>query len=490
MFPPSDLLSAFQDCPERLVSVAGVSVIDQTGTGGRMSSIKVGRVIAGKYQLERPLARGGMGSIWVARHLQLETTVAIKFIEPGLGDITEARGRFAREAKAAAQLQGPHLVQIYDYGDEDDTPYMVMERLEGEDLSTRLKRETRLSLPAVDEIVRQVARVLRRAQEAGIVHRDLKPGNIFLVCGGDDDEIVKVLDFGVAKIRKSLSSEEMTKSGTLLGSPRYMSPEQARGVKSIDHRSDLWSLAVIAFRAVTGELPFQGNEIGDVILKICTERVPTPSALVPGLSPAIDRFFECAFERDPDKRFQSAGQLARAFTAAVGHSALADPETDDPSNPSTTRNEKGPNTPNPDEIRTGARLSWFRSRGEIPGDIDRSHRIYRRRATTAAALAILVSSVGLILNAMFAKGPSHPPAGPPAAAILADPAAQSFSSPTVIVGVTLPASVAPALPPPPVPPVPSVRPASVEPAGTASAAAPPSTPRRPPVNRKNPILGI
>lgn len=137
--PPSDLLSAFQDCPERLVSVAGVSVIDQTGTGGRMSSIKVGRVIAGKYQLERPLARGGMGSIWVARHLQLETTVAIKFIEPGLGDITEARGRFAREAKAAAQLQGPHLVQIYDYGDEDDTPYVVMERLEGEDLSTRLK---------------------------------------------------------------------------------------------------------------------------------------------------------------------------------------------------------------------------------------------------------------------------------------------------------------------------------------------------------------
>ncbi|MEO5728320.1 MAG: serine/threonine-protein kinase [Byssovorax sp.] len=461
-----------------------------------MSSIKVGRVIAGKYQLERPLAKGGMGSIWVARHLQLETTVAIKFIEPGPGDITEARGRFAREAKAAAQLQGPHLVQIHDYGVEDDNPYMVMERLEGEDLSTRLKRETRLSLPAVDEIIRQVARVLRRAQEAGIVHRDLKPGNIFLVRGGDDDEIVKVLDFGVAKIRSSLSSEEMTKSGTLLGSPRYMSPEQARGVKSIDHRSDLWSLAVIAFRAVTGELPFQGNEIGDVIIKICTERVPAPSALVPGLSPAIDRFFVRAFERDPDKRFQSAGQLARAFTAAVGHSAMADPETDDSSNPSTTRNEKGPRTPNPDEIRTGARLSWFRTRSESPGDIDRSHRIYRRRATTAAALALLASSVGLILHAMFAKGPSHPPAGTPAAAILGDSAAQSFSSPVVIVGVPLPASVAPVLPPPsvpsvsPDPPVPSVRPASVEPAGTASAAAPPSTPRRPVVNRKNSILGI
>lgn len=458
-----------------------------------MSSIKVGCVIAGKYKLERPLAKGGMGSIWVARHLQLETTVAVKFIEPRLADLPEARGRFEREAKASAQLQGPHLVQIYDYGVEGGTPYMVMEHLEGEDLSTRLNREKQLPLRAVDQIVRQVARVLRRAQEAGIIHRDLKPGNIFLIRGADEEDVVKVLDFGVAKTPKAISREEMTKSGTLIGSPRYMSPEQARGVKTIDHRSDLWALAVIAYRAVTGELPFQGSEIGDVIVKICSESVPAPSSLVPGLSPAVDRFFERAFERDPDRRFQSASNMARAFTAAIGQPTLEDPDTDDPSSASTTRNERGPHAPNVDEIRTGARLSWFRTRNESPGDNElsssaaRSHRTYRRRATTAAAFAIVVSGTGLILYAMFARGPSPLPAGSPGTAILARSAAHGPSSPVVIPDVPLPAAVVTApLPPPEL----TVRPASVEPASSMSPAAPPSTPRRPSLHRKNPILGI
>jgi serine/threonine protein kinase len=457
-----------------------------------MSSIKAGRVIAGKYQLERPLAQGGMGSIWVARHLQLETSVAIKFIEPRLADLPEARGRFEREAKASAQLQGPHVVQIHDYGVEDDIPYMVMERLHGEDLSTRLNRETRLSLLAIDDIVRQVARVLRRAQEAGIVHRDLKPGNIFLV-RGEDEEIVKVLDFGVAKIPTSISSEEMTKSGILLGTPRYMSPEQARGVKTIDHRSDLWALAVIAFRAITGEAPFKGNELGDVIVKICVDRIPAPSALVPGLSPAIDRFFERAFERDPDQRFQSAGSLAAAFTAAIGRPSLADPESHDSSRLPTARDDGGPRALSADELRTAAKLSWFQTRRESREDSDsssnlaRSHRTYRRRASAAAAVAILISSVGLILYAMFAKGPSRSPAGSPAAASLVEPAAERPALPAVMADVPLPAEVAPALR---VPPEATIRPASVEPAGAVSASAPKPAPKRPPVKRKNPILGI
>jgi serine/threonine protein kinase len=458
-----------------------------------MSSIKEGRVIAGKYQLERPLAKGGMGSVWVARHLQLETAVAIKFIEPRLADLPEARGRFEREAKAAAQLQGPHLVQIHDYGVEDDTPYMVMERLQGEDLSTRLNRETRLSLLATENIVRQVARVLRRAQEAGIVHRDLKPGNIFLVRSEEDDEIVKVLDFGIAKIPISLSSEEMTRSGILLGSPRYMSPEQARGMKTVDHRSDLWSLAVIAFRAITGELPFQGSEIGDLVVKICVDRVPAPSELLPGSSPAIDRFFERAFERDPDQRFQTARELARAFTAAVGRPSIADPETDDPSHVSTAKDDRDPRTPSVGEVRTGTMLSWFRTRNGSPmeGDLSsstaRSHRTSRRARAAAAAVTILVSSVVLILYLVFAQGLSYLPASPPATAILAESAAPGASLPVVVAPIPLPAAVVPALRPSPDP---TVQPASIKPAGAMSAAAPPPTPKRPPVNRKNPILGI
>ncbi len=331
-----------------------------------MSSISAGRVIAGKYQLERPLAQGE----W-ARSGSRATSSSRPLSRSNSSSGAWLISRGAREVRARGEgvsaAPGPHVVQIYDYGVEDDnTPYMVMERLHGEDLSTRLTRETRLSLLAVDDIVRQVAKVLRRAQEAGIVHRDLKPGNIFLV-RGEDEEIVKVLDFGVAKIPRSISSEEMTKSGILVGTPRYMSPEQARGVKTIDHRSDLWALAVIAFRAITGELPFQGDELGDVIIKICVDSIPTPSELVPGLSPAIDRFFERAFEREPDQRFQSAGDLSKAFTAAIGRPSLSDPETHDSSRPSTAKDDRGPRTLSADELRTAAKLSWFQTRREGRG---------------------------------------------------------------------------------------------------------------------------
>jgi serine/threonine protein kinase len=291
-----------------------------------MNPIHRGRVIAGKYRLEACRARGGMGSVWVARHVLLGTPLALKFIEPRFASSPEARGRFEREAKTVALLQGTHVAHIHDYGVEDGTPYIAMELLQGEDLNARLTREGRLPVAAAVHIVHQVAKVLRRAHETGIIHRDLKPGNIFLVASDDDEVIVKVLDFGVAKATKALGPHsDPTKSGTLVGSPRYMSPEQARGVKELDHRSDLWSLGVIAFRMLTGELPFPGTEIGDVILKICTEPAPVPSRLVFGLSPEIDRFFVRALERDPDKRFQSAREMAQAFAAAAGQAPPSSP---------------------------------------------------------------------------------------------------------------------------------------------------------------------
>src|SRR4051812_25476825 len=228
---------------------------------GVMQSIRSGRVIAGKYRLEAALARGGMGSVWVARHLQLETPLAVKFIDPSMAATADVRSRFEREAKAAALLQGPNVVQIHDYGVDGGVPYIVMELLRGEDLGARLAREGRLPLPAVATVVHQVAKVLRKAHEAGIVHRDLKPTNVFIVEEDEGDEPgIKVLDFGVAKAPGLGVGSETTRTGTLIGSPRYMSPEQARGSKSVDHRSDLWSLAVIAFRAVTGAPPFPGDE--------------------------------------------------------------------------------------------------------------------------------------------------------------------------------------------------------------------------------------
>ncbi|APR85017.1 serine/threonine protein kinase [Minicystis rosea] len=257
-----------------------------------------------------------MGSVWAARHLALDTGVAIKFIGPEVEALEEARTRFEREAKVAALLQSPHVVQVIDYG-VDGVPYLVMELLQGEDLGARLARRGRLSLGETVEIVTQVARALRRAADAGIVHRDLKPGNVFIVRGDEDEEVVKVLDFGVAKAPR-LTTDDTTRAGVLVGSPRYMSPEQVRGVRCVDHRSDLWSLAVIAYRALTGQLPFQGVDVADLIVRICAERPEPPSKIESWLSPEIDEFFARALSVDPEARFQTAREMALAFADAAG----------------------------------------------------------------------------------------------------------------------------------------------------------------------------
>src|SRR5262249_15971575 len=197
-----------------------------------------------------------------------------------------ARTRFEREARAAAQLPSPHVVRILDYGVERETPYIVMELLRGEDLRARLAREGRLPLHQIVALVRQIAKGLKLAHDAGIVHRDLKPSNVFLQRIGDE-ELVKILDFGGAKEIDRRAGDERTPSGRLLGSPEYMSPEQARG-GDIDHRSDQWSLAVIAFVALTGHRPFAGQHVGDVLVKICTEDLPRATELVAGLPPGVD----------------------------------------------------------------------------------------------------------------------------------------------------------------------------------------------------------
>ncbi len=278
-----------------------------------------GDVIAGKFRLERLVGRGGMGTVWAGRHLQLDMVVALKFIEhePD-GDREEARSRFEREARAAAQIRSPHVVHILDHGIDGDRPYIAMELLLGEDLGQRLRRERRIGVAAASRIVTQAAKALRRAHEAGIIHRDLKPGNVFLA-RFDDDEVVKLLDFGVAKMRRAGAIEEKlaTQVGIVFGSPSYMSPEQARGVRVIDHRADLWSLAVILFRAVTGVKPFQGASIADLVVKLCVDPLPVATRVAPDLPPSIDGFFERAFARDPDHRFASAPELAAAFEEAV-----------------------------------------------------------------------------------------------------------------------------------------------------------------------------
>jgi eukaryotic-like serine/threonine-protein kinase len=287
-----------------------------------MDLLERGTIIGGRYRMERVLARGGMGSVWVARHLLLDVDVAIKFIVPEHAADPNLRTRFQLEAKICAQLNNPHVAQMRDYGVEGDTPFLVMELLEGENLETRLEREKSLSLAATQAIASQICKALRPAQDLGLVHRDLKPANIFLALQ-NGEEVVKVLDFGIAKATGLGETGKVTKTDTLVGTPHYMSPEQVRG-KHLDHRSDLWSVGVIVFRCLTGRLPFGSEQFGDVLVEICTGRVPAVSHIVPNLGPDVDQFIWRALRRDPQKRFQSADDFAEAFRA-VAHSSGAMP---------------------------------------------------------------------------------------------------------------------------------------------------------------------
>lgn len=277
-------------------------------------------MIAGKYQLLKQLGRGAMGSVWQARHLTLRSAVAIKLMDPAIGLSSTGLQRFLREARAAAGLRSPHVVQILDHGVDQGTPYIVMEMLEGESLAARLERVRRLSPAETARIVSHVARALSRAERAGIVHRDLKPDNVFLV-GNEDEELAKVLDFGIAKVHGDggfeQSREESTAAGALLGTPYYVSPEQAEGLKSVDHRTDIWSLGVMTYECLLGRRPFDGDTLPALLLAICSRKPPVPSAHGP-VPHGFDAWFARACAHAPESRFASAKEAANQLLAICG----------------------------------------------------------------------------------------------------------------------------------------------------------------------------
>ncbi|MEO6576085.1 MAG: serine/threonine-protein kinase, partial [Polyangiaceae bacterium] len=284
-----------------------------------MTELAEGVVVAGRFRLIKKLGQGGMGSVWLAQHLGLDTKCAIKFVEGAGAMLPEMHARFEREAKAAASLHSPHVVQIIDHAIWDGVPFMAMELLDGEDLRHRLDAGGRLSPAVTVDILRQVCRALNKAHNAGIVHRDLKPDNIYLV-KDDDREIAKVLDFGIAKSNTALESGSNTKTGAMLGTPYYMSPEQAQGTKSVDFRSDLWSMAVIAYECITGVLPFRSEALGDLLMRIMVAPLPVPSQVTP-VPPGFDAWWAKAATRDPVGRFQSAKEFIDTLAIACGSAA-------------------------------------------------------------------------------------------------------------------------------------------------------------------------
>ena len=275
--------------------------------------MRAGTVIADRYRLKREIGSGGMGVVWLGEHTALHSLVAIKFLSAELSRSESAARRFLLEAKAVAELRSLHVVQVFDYGIADGRPFMVMEYLDGETLADRLLRERYLRPEVALRILSQIARAIDKAHQSGVVHRDLKPANIVLLHEGDP--FVKVVDFGVAKLLYA-EGGTLTTTGTMLGTPYYMSPEQIEGGQ-MDGRSDLWALAVIAYQCVTGQLPFDGSCIADVLMAVVNGAARPPSELAM-LPLGFDDWFERATRKNPDERFQSALELNRELELSLG----------------------------------------------------------------------------------------------------------------------------------------------------------------------------
>ncbi|MGC4068547.1 MAG: serine/threonine-protein kinase [Polyangiaceae bacterium] len=276
-----------------------------------------GLVLAGRYRLVQQLGAGGMGSVWLAQDLNLGVDVAIKLIDPAIAESVEAVNRFRQEAQSAAMIRSTHVVQILDHGIDDGRPFIAMELLKGENLGQRLERAGQLEPAHVAAVLGQVGRALSLAHAAGIVHRDLKPDNIFLVREGDE-EIAKVLDFGVARKVTGLTdaSTSKTRTGAMLGTPYYMSPEQATG-QSVDHASDIWAFGVIAFECLTGRRAFDGETVGALFHAICMVELPVPSTIA-AVPEGFDAWFARAVCRDKSQRFPTIKAAAEELRALCG----------------------------------------------------------------------------------------------------------------------------------------------------------------------------
>ena len=278
-----------------------------------------GTVVAGKYRVERLLGQGGMGSVWAGRHVTLGQLVAIKFVHPKLAGSAEARRRFETEAKAAARIKSRHAVAVHDHGvSENGQPYIVMEYLEGEALERAIRRRGRLPFSEVVPIVAQSARALSAAHEAHIIHRDLKPDNIFLAKDAEAAKLgysVKLVDFGIAKVvqDEAETGASATQAGMVLGTPHYMSPEALTATAPVSAASDIWSLGACAFAAACGRVPFEGDAIGDVVLKVCAAPLPVPSKIEPSLPRPFDAWFAKCCSRDISARFKTAAEAADAL---------------------------------------------------------------------------------------------------------------------------------------------------------------------------------
>jgi serine/threonine protein kinase len=309
--------------------------IGHTNFPSTMPEIGVGNILAGKYRVDKILGRGGMGIVVAATHLELETSVAIKLLLPEVRGNQEVVTRFAREARAAAQIKSEYVARTLDVGKLDSgCPYIVMEYLEGADLSQRLAQQGPLPIPEAIRLILQACDALAEAHALGIIHRDLKPSNLFVTRRRDGTEVAKMLDFGISKLSPTGGTGpdlSMTRTTSVMGSPLYMSPEQLVSSRNVDPRSDIWALGVTLYEALAGLPPFGGETLPELITRVMTQPAPPLSSLRPDAPAQLEAVIMRCLAKEPAARYQSVGELAAALlpfapasTTGVGQQALAE----------------------------------------------------------------------------------------------------------------------------------------------------------------------
>ena len=273
-----------------------------------------GRVLDGRYRVERLLGRGGMGAVYEGRHAIVGKRVAIKMLHAEFAANEEVLKRFYREAQAAAAIGHKNIIDVMDVGvTPTGEPYLVMEYLEGEDLESMLARTGPLSVEAACAILEPALLALGAAHAKGIVHRDLKPANIFLCQVEGGRPTVKLIDFGISKMSGGAGTTKLTQTGSLLGTPSYMSPEQARGGLDVDHRTDIYAMGVILYQMLTGELPFKGDNYNTLLISVLTESPRSLRELNPAIPADVDALVLKELDKDPAARSQSAAEMLAAF---------------------------------------------------------------------------------------------------------------------------------------------------------------------------------
>ncbi len=281
---------------------------------GPARDARIGMLLAGRYRIEKKLGEGGMGAVYQAEHVMIGKRVAIKTLHAHLATDANVVTRFHREARAATAIGNEHIVEVTDFGSfPDGAAFMVLEYLEGVELADLVEREGPLPLGRAVHVLAQVCDALGAAHEKGIVHRDLKPENVFLIRRGDDPDFVKVLDFGISKITGDESAGKLTSTGAAMGTPYYMSPEQARGAGGVDARTDIYAMGVMFFNLLTARYPFEGSSLPMLVVQICHDPPPPLRELRPDAPAPIEAVIAKMLAKDPDERFASCREVKAAI---------------------------------------------------------------------------------------------------------------------------------------------------------------------------------